>query len=123
MKDTLMVQAFQIHAILQTAAFLLFASGVIYARRHRMRSHHKLVYTGIAVHTIAVALMIIERGGLPSLHGQLGFIVYLLMVFTTMSGRFILRRRVKRTQHRALSYIALVAMFSMILHGVFSFLI
>jgi hypothetical protein len=118
-----LVEAFQIHAILQTAAFLLFASAVLFARRHRMKSHHRLVYTGISVHTIAVALMIYEARGLPSLHGQLGFIVYLFMVFTTLSGRLILKRRVKRTQHRALSYVALVAMFSMILHGVFSFLI
>jgi hypothetical protein len=67
--------------------------------------------------------MIYERGGLPSFHGQLGFLVYLVMVVTTLSGRLILKRRVKRTQHRALSYFALTAMLGMILHGVFSFLI
>ena len=118
-----MVEAFQIHAILQTAAFLLFTIGVSFARRHRLKSHHRLVYTGIVVHTIAVALMIAVRGGLPSLHGQLGFIAYLYMIVTTLSGRFILKRRVTRSQHRALSYTALIAMFGMILHGVVSFLL
>lgn len=119
-----MVEAYQIHATLQVTALMLYLGGTYFARRHKLTLHHRFVYTSLAVNTLAVALMIAEAGGLPTLHGQLGFIVYLYMVITMLSGILFLKyRTLTRRHHKLISYTAIAGLSLMIVNGLLTFVI
>jgi len=75
----------------------------------------------VILNTIAVSLMVYESRGLPTIHGKLGFSVYLFMLVTTFSGRLFLKRKMRRSNHRILSYLAIISIFIVILNGLISF--
>ncbi|MCW4040218.1 MAG: hypothetical protein NWE83_05655 [Candidatus Bathyarchaeota archaeon] len=119
-----MVEAFQIHATLQVLTLGLYIGSIVYARRHNRKLHHRFLYTGFATNTLAIALMLLEARGLPTLHGQLGFLTYLFLSSTVASGHLFIRyRRLTRSQHRAISYAAVGSLTLMILNGVLSFIV
>ena len=119
-----MVETFHIHATLQVIVLGLYLGSIMYARRHNRKLHHRFLYTGFATNTLAIALMLLEARGLPTLHGQLGFLTYLFLSFTVVSGHLFIRyRRLTRRQHRVISYTAVGSLALMIANGVLSFLV
>jgi hypothetical protein len=115
------IQAYQVHASLQVLAFISLLLGTHNARKHRMKIHHRFVYSAVAFSTLAVTIMLLQSGGLPTLHGKLGFSTYILMSISAFSGRLFLRRRVNRGQHRALASLAMLMLLFTILDGLFTF--
>ena len=118
-----MVEFYQVHAALQALALVSFLVGAYRARGHKVRTHHASVYTAAALATLAVAIMVYESRGLPTIHGRLGFAVYLFVLATVLSGRLFLGGKIRRNQHRALAYSAIFLFIFQILHGLFTFVL
>lgn len=116
-----MVEAYQIHATLQVLAFTSMLTGVYRARRHKMRTHHGFIYITLTLTTLAVALMINESGGLPTVHGKFGFSVYLAILMTALSGKLFFGKKITRNQHKFPAFLAMFLLLLMILHGAFTF--
>jgi protein-S-isoprenylcysteine O-methyltransferase Ste14 len=115
------LRPYQIHASLQILALVSFLFGIYYARRHKRPRHHGFVYSGAALSTLAVFLMVFQMGGLPSLHGKLGFSVYLIILAVALIGRLFFGRRLKRSQHRTSAFLGVLLFSLMILTGLFTF--
>lgn len=118
-----MLEAYQVHAIIQVLAFLSFLLAVYSAKKHNVRIHHKLVCTAVVLNTLAVALMLYDAGGLPTIHGRIGFSIYLLILITTMSGKLFLNNKLKKNNHRVLAVVAISLLLFMILHGLITFVL
>jgi len=118
-----LVEAYQIHATLQVLALVSLLVGAYGARKHKLRMHHGSVYTAVVLTTLAVVLMLYQSGGLPTIHGKVGFSVYLFILVTALSGRLFLGRRLTRNQHRALAFSAIPLLLFMILYGLSTFVL
>jgi uncharacterized membrane protein YozB (DUF420 family) len=124
-----MIETYKIHAALQAASLISLLLGSYSARQHRTRAHHMFQYTALILSTLAVSIMIYESRGLPTLHGKLGFSVYLLITVTALSGRLflkktpLLRRNIRRNEHRAIGILTVSLLFLMILYGIFTFVL
>ncbi|UCG44943.1 MAG: hypothetical protein JSV58_06050 [Candidatus Bathyarchaeota archaeon] len=116
-----MVEAFQIHAVLQILSLLFLVGAVFLARKHKTKRHHVSIAGSLVLSTIAVILMMYLMGGLPLIHCRFGFSVYLLMLVTALTGSLFLRRRLSRNQHRALALLTIALLLFMILYGFMTF--
>jgi len=117
-----MLEEYQIHATLQTLSLLSFIGAVFFARRHKMRTHHKFIYSSIILSTAAVTLMVYVSRGLPSIHGRIGFSIYILTLITAFSGRLFIRGRSSRNSHRFLALATILLFVLMILNGLLTFI-
>ena len=95
--------------------------GVYRAKKHDMRFHHRFIVTALVSMTLAVASMIYQSRGLPTLHGKLGISIYSLILITVLSGKLFLNRRINRNQHKAIALFGIVLLLFMILNGLFTF--
>lgn len=62
------------------------------AKKHKIRPRHAFQYTALALSTLAVSIMVYRSRGLPTVHGKLGFSVYLFIAATALTGRLFLKR-------------------------------
>ncbi len=124
-----MIETYEIHATLQVVSLISLLLGSYSARKHKTRLHHMFQYTALILSTLAVSIMIYESRGLPTLHGKLGFSVYLFITVTALSGRLFLKRtpllgrKIRRNEHRAIGILAVSLLFLMILYGLFTFVL
>ena len=124
-----MVEAYKIHATLQVLSLLSLLAGSYGARKHKIRAHHVFQYTALALSTLAVSIMIYQSRGLPTVHGKLGFTVYLFISATVLTGRLFLKRtallgkKLKRSEHSAIGFLTMTLLLFMILHGLFTFVL
>ncbi len=114
---------YQIHAILNSFAFLSLLIGAYFAKKHRLKLHHAAVYTGAGLLTLGVAYMLYTVGGVPSTHGKLGILVYTYLLLTAASGGLFIRRKIDRGKHRGLAITALLLFLLQLLLGIYSFVL
>ena len=97
------------------------------ARKHKVKMHHRFQYAALALSTLAVSIMIYESKGLPTVHGKLGFSVYLFIIAAVISGRLFLRRtsllgkKIRRNEHKIIVILAVLLLAFMILNGLITF--
>lgn len=72
-----LIEAYQIHAALQTLSLVSLLAGSYMVKKHKIRPHHMFQYTALVLSTLAVSIMIYQSRGLPTVHGKLGFSIYL----------------------------------------------
>ena len=116
-----MIDASQIHALLQILSLLSLVRAAFLAGKHKTRLHHISVTASLSLSTIAVILMMYLVGGLPLIHCRFGFFVYLLMLMTALTGSLFLRGRLSRNQHKALALLTIILLLFMILNGFMTF--
>jgi uncharacterized membrane protein YozB (DUF420 family) len=125
--ERIIVQTFQIHATLQIGSLVSLIFGVFFAKRHKLKFHHRFQYSSLLLSTLAVSLMIYESRGLSTFHGKQGFLVYLFIIAAILSGRIFLKRTsllgktLKRNEHRAIALLAILAFVYQGLNGLFTF--
>lgn len=117
------MEPFQIHAILNSLALLLFLAGAYQAKKHDVKHHHLFIYSAVGLLTLGVAYMLYTIGGVPSSHGRLGLFVYLYTLFAAFSGRLFLGRKIKREQHRVIAAIAILLLALQILFGLYLYVL
>lgn len=122
------IQTYQIHATLQVISLALLILGSYSANKHRLRMHHRFQYSASVLSTLAVSLMIYESRGLPSIHGRVGFSVFLGILLSVTSGRLffertsVLGKKMKRNQHKIIALTAVALLGFQIMNGLFSLL-
>jgi len=112
------MEPFQVHAVIQILALLSFLTAIYYARGHNLRMHHLFVYTAAVLLTIGVSYMIYKIGGVPSLHGKLGLLIYVYVLFAALSGKLVLKGKLTRDHHKLLAATAVILLVLEILFGV-----
>ncbi|MBP1911076.1 hypothetical protein [Thermococcus stetteri] len=117
------MQAFQVHALINSIALLIFLLGVYYAKRHTLKLHHLSVYSALGLLTSGVAYMVYLVGGIPSSHGKFGIFVYACLLFAGLSGRLFLGGKLKRGQHRIIAISAVLLLVLQVLMGLYSFVL
>lgn len=117
------MEPFQVHAIVQTSALLLFLLGAYYARDHRLKVHHLMVYSAVLLLTIGVAYMLYTVGGVRTPHGALGLVIYAYVVLTAFSGKLFLKGKLSRNTHRAIALSAILLLFLQIAMGLYLFVL
>ncbi|AHF79810.1 hypothetical protein [Thermococcus paralvinellae] len=117
------MEPYQIHAILQILAFLSFLNGVYYAKKHTIRMHHYFIFIAVGLTTVAIIYMIHITGGVSSTHGKVGILIYFYVLFTALSGKAFLMRKISRKQHQYLAIIAILLIILQILIGTYTFIL
>ncbi|USH00122.1 hypothetical protein K1720_01150 [Thermococcus argininiproducens] len=115
------MEPFQLHAIVQISALLSFILAIYYARMHRLQTHHRFIYMGVALLTVGIAYMVYNVRGFPSIHGKVGFFVYFYVLFTALSGRLFFAKKITRNQHKFLAITAVTLLVLQILFALYNF--
>jgi len=119
----ILVEPFQLHAVIQSTALILFLFGIYYAKKHNHRIHHLFVYSAVGLLTVGTAYMIYIVGGVPSAHGKFGLFVYIYVLFATASGRLFLGRKIKRSTHKLIASSAVLLLLFQILSALYLYVL
>jgi len=119
----LIVQIYQIHAVLQILALFSLILGAYYAKKHNLKIHHRFIYLALTLMTIAIGIMLYWARGIPSFHGKLGILIYIYILGTAFSGRLFLKGKIKRSTHKALAISSIFLFTMQILFGIYTYVL